>query len=78
MPLDHRLTEVDWCEVALHVAGRNNRDCRKRWYNHIAAENNRGLWSADEDARLKVAYDSHGPAWTKVAAQVVTRNGDRM
>lgn len=66
-----------WRELAKSVPGRSNKDCRRRWWNSLAAGMTKGPWSEDEDARLIEAVRLHGLSWTHVAQSVLTRNADQ-
>ena len=69
--------EQNWRLIANHVPGRDRKACRKRWCQSIGAKSRTGHWSSDEDARLSSAVQQHGPAWSRVAESVQTRNGDQ-
>jgi myb-related protein len=49
----------DWNGIASKLPGRSNKDCRKRWCK-VGANVNKGLWSPDEDDRLRKAVEEHG------------------
>ncbi|EGZ77184.1 hypothetical protein NEUTE2DRAFT_99749 [Neurospora tetrasperma FGSC 2509] len=68
---------INWCKVASHLSRRNNKDCRKRWHYNVAHNIRKGTWTREEDQRLRKAFDSHGPRWSKVAQVVGSRNGDQ-
>ena len=59
------------------MPGRSNKDCRRRWWNILAAGTTKGPWSEEEDARLTEAVWKYGFTWTHVAQAVVTRNADQ-
>ena len=77
MPGQTQLGKIDWRLIANHVPGRSNKACRKRWCQSIGATSRSGHWSPEEDYRLADAVDRYGPAWSRVAASVQTRNGDQ-
>ncbi|KAF8987966.1 hypothetical protein BDQ17DRAFT_1374509 [Cyathus striatus] len=63
-----------WLEISRHVPGRTNKDCRKRWHNHMACPRTaKGGWTAEEDALLLAAVKEHGTKWPTVADIVGTR-----
>ncbi|KAI1128809.1 hypothetical protein F5Y10DRAFT_264842 [Nemania abortiva] len=66
-----------WRELAKHVSGRSNKDCRKRWWNSLAGSTAKGVWSPEEDRRLIEAVEKYGENWMKVAGAVGTRCGDQ-
>ncbi|KAF3769427.1 hypothetical protein M406DRAFT_33586, partial [Cryphonectria parasitica EP155] len=66
-----------WRELAEHIPGRSNKDCRKRWWNSLAGGTVKGAWSPEEDRRLSNAVEKYGMNWTKVATVVGSRCGDQ-
>ncbi|KAF3052401.1 hypothetical protein E8E11_011601 [Didymella keratinophila] len=67
----------DWCQVALTLPGRTNKDCRKRWHNSVAEGLRKGQWSKSEDQLLTRGVHRFGSQWTKVATCVNTRSADQ-
>jgi hypothetical protein len=67
----------DWCQVALALPGRTNKDCRKRWHNSVAEGLKKGQWSKSEDQLLTYGVHRHGFQWTKVATCVGSRSADQ-
>lgn len=67
----------DWCQVALALPGRTNKDCRKRWHNSVAEGLKKGQWAKSEDQLLTHGVHRHGYQWTKVATCVVSRSADQ-
>ncbi|KAH6660307.1 hypothetical protein BKA67DRAFT_653500 [Truncatella angustata] len=68
---------VLWRELAKHIPGRSNKDCRKRWWNSLAGGTVKGAWSPEEDQRLTDAVKKFGTNWPQVAAVVGSRCGDQ-
>lgn len=67
----------DWCQVAMALPGRTNKDCRKRWHNSVTEGLKKGQWSMSEDQLLTRGVHQYGPQWTKVATCVNTRSADQ-
>lgn len=67
----------DWCQVALALPGRTNKDCRKRWHNSVAEGLKKGQWSKSEDQLLTHGVHRFGSQWTKVATCVNSRSADQ-
>lgn len=67
----------DWCQAALALPGRTNKDCRKRWHNSIAEGLRKGQWSRSEDQLLTHGVHRYGPQWTKVATCIDSRSADQ-
>lgn len=50
----------DWTTIAKALPGRTNKDCRKRWTNHLVGGLKKGPWDTDEDDRLRCAIEEYG------------------
>ena len=68
---------MNWHEVAKRVPGRDNKDCRKRYYNEHDGAVKKGTWSKSEDVRLEGLVREHGTQWAVVARRMETRSADR-
>ncbi|KAK5656428.1 hypothetical protein OQA88_4809 [Cercophora sp. LCS_1] len=68
---------ISWHKVAAYLPGRNNKDCRKRWYYSVSHTIKKGSWDKEEDEKLIEAVAKYGPRWSRVAAVVGSRNGDQ-
>eukprot|EP00899_Mesostigma_viride_P002882 jgi/Mesvir1/12595/Mv17925-RA.3 len=67
----------DWLGVARHVPGRNDMQCRERWFNAVSPDVRAEGWSDVEMSALFRAVSRHGVGnWTKVAAEVPGRTDD--
>ncbi|KAI9790638.1 MAG: hypothetical protein M1816_004971 [Peltula sp. TS41687] len=64
----------DWNRIAAQLPGRNNKDCRKRWYNKVAGGLRKGPWQPEEDSRLKEAIREHGQRYRDVQSRAFTRS----
>ncbi|KAJ8117214.1 hypothetical protein OPT61_g1545 [Boeremia exigua] len=67
----------DWCQIALALPGRSNKDCRKRWHNSVTDGLKKGQWSKSEDQLLTRGVHRYGYQWTKVATCVSSRSADQ-
>lgn len=67
----------DWCQIALALPGRSNKDCRKRWHNSVTEGLKKGQWSKTEDDLLTRGVHRYGSQWTKVATCVSSRSADQ-
>lgn len=65
-----------WSLIATKLPGRTNKDCRKRWLK-VCKDVNKGVWTADEDERLRRGIETYGQRWTEVAVVVGTRHADQ-
>ena len=82
--LDARLFELvkrfgqkNWIEVAKHIPGMINRQCRERYLNLKRKEGTRATvfkrWSPEEDTRLLGLYEKLGGKWSEITAQLEGR-----
>lgn len=55
-----------WTKVAAHLPGRAGRQCRERWFNHLAPEVKKGDWSKEEDEMIVAAVREHGTKWSTI------------
>ncbi|XP_060667091.1 myb protein-like [Drosophila nasuta] len=56
-----------WALIARFVNGRNGKQCRERWRNHLDPNIKKTAWTKEED---KIIYNAHiklGNQWTKIA-----------
>jgi hypothetical protein len=50
----------DWNRIAAKFTDRSNKDCRKRWVNHVSGGLKKGPWAEDESAKLCEAVQLYG------------------
>lgn len=55
-----------WTKVADHLPGRAGRQCRERWFNHLAPTVKKGDWSKEEDEMIVAAVREHGTKWSTI------------
>jgi len=55
-----------WTKVAAHLPGRMGRQCRERWFNHLAPEVKKGFWTQEEDSLILAAVREHGTRWSTI------------
>lgn len=53
-------SQINWLEVASHLEGRNNKDCRKRWVYSLTPSIRKGAWEEWEDSALCEAVEALG------------------
>ena len=63
-----------WTKVAEHLPGRMGRQCRERWFNHLAPDVKKGDWTADEDQRILAAVRRHGTKWSQIQKELPGRS----
>jgi len=63
-----------WTKVAVHLPGRMGRQCRERWFNHLAPDVRKGDWTAHEDQRILAAVRLHGTKWSQIQRELPGRS----
>ncbi|KAH7036701.1 Homeodomain-like protein [Macrophomina phaseolina] len=67
----------NWNAIARSIPDRSNKDCRKRWCNHLVGGLRKGSWDPSEDRRLSIGVKEYGLQWPLVAEEVGTRSADQ-
>ncbi|KAL1521317.1 hypothetical protein AB1Y20_020984 [Prymnesium parvum] len=55
-----------WSQVASHLPGRMGKQCRERWFNHLAPEVRKGAWTAEEDRLIMNSVRELGTKWSSI------------
>ena len=55
-----------WTKVAQQLPGRMGKQCRERWFNHLAPEVKKGEWTAEEDRLIMTSVRDHGTRWSHI------------
>lgn len=63
-PLASQGKAKDWTAIAEALPERSNKDCRKRWCNHLIGGLRKGAWEPSEDQRLAIGVKEHGQQYT--------------
>lgn len=63
-----------WAKIAAHLPGRQGKQCRERFVNHLDPELKKGEWSDDEEAVLIALHEHHGNRWANIAKQLPGRS----
>jgi hypothetical protein len=58
--------QESWRRIATLVHGRNSKQCRERWLGHMAPDNTKDQWSAQEDMILVERQALTGNQWAKI------------
>lgn len=56
-----------WTEIAKHMPGRDQHQCRERYVYYLAPDINRNEWTKEEDALLIAKRNELGNRWTLIA-----------
>lgn len=63
-----------WAKIAAHLPGRQGKQCRERYVNHLDPELKKGEWTDDEEAVLIALHENHGNRWANIAKQLPGRS----
>mmetsp|Transcript_14285 Transcript_14285/g.26789 ORF Transcript_14285/g.26789 Transcript_14285/m.26789 type:complete len:532 (-) Transcript_14285:133-1728(-) len=63
-----------WAKIAAHLPGRQGKQCRERYVNHLDPELKKGEWTDDEEAILIALHEHHGNRWANIAKQLPGRS----
>jgi hypothetical protein len=56
-----------WSLIAQHLDGRNGKQCRERWHNHLNPQINKGPWTEKEDEIIRRKHAEMGNKWAEIA-----------
>ncbi|OQR98188.1 hypothetical protein ACHHYP_09062 [Achlya hypogyna] len=62
-----------WGFIASYIPGRNGKQCRERWHNHLSPNINKGPWTELEDKRLIELQAIHGNRWAQIMKELPGR-----
>jgi len=57
----------DWSFIAEHIHGRVGKQCRERYFNHLAPDVRKEAWTDHEDEAIVHAHHVVGNKWTHIA-----------
>jgi len=57
----------DWSFIADHIPGRVGKQCRERYFNHLAPDVRKEAWTDHEDDAIVHAHHVVGNKWTNIA-----------
>jgi Myb-like DNA-binding domain len=63
-----------WAKIAAHLPGRQGKQCRERFVNHLDNELKKGEWADDEEAILIALHEIHGNRWANISKQLPGRS----
>ncbi|CAK4078538.1 unnamed protein product [Aphanomyces euteiches] len=61
-----RLGPKRWGLISSYIAGRNGKQCRERWHNHLNPSIKKGPWEPREDAVLREMQARYGNRWALI------------
>ena len=63
-----------WAKIAAHLPGRQGKQCRERFVNHLDPELKKGEWTNEEEAILIAMHQTHGNRWANISKQLPGRS----
>jgi len=63
-----------WAKIAAHLPGRQGKQCRERFVNHLDPELKKGEWTDDEEAILIAMHQHYGNRWANIAKNLPGRS----
>lgn len=63
-----------WAKIASHLPGRQGKQCRERFVNHLDPELKKGEWTDDEESILIAMHETHGNRWANISKQLPGRS----
>lgn len=67
---------ANWSELAKHLAGRNGKQCRERWYNCLDPNIKSGPWAQEEDELIIRSVQEIGTKWSEIAKKLPGRTSN--
>lgn len=64
---------LNWARVAQLVPGRNRKQCRERWCNHLDPVLTKRRWTPEEDSVVIALQRELGNKWARISNQMVGR-----
>jgi hypothetical protein len=76
--LVHRYGDHEaWKHICLELGGRNTKQCRERWNNHLNPDLRHGDWTAEEDVIIE-SMRGKGAGWAEIAKQLKGRTDNKV
>ena len=72
------LKTTRWSAISLALPGRNGKQCRERWHNHLKPDINKDDWTREEDAIVFCAHAEMGNKWTEIARRLNGRTDNQV
>ncbi|XP_062361380.1 snRNA-activating protein complex subunit 4 isoform X2 [Cinclus cinclus] len=70
--------EKDWYKIRTEVPGRNDAQCRERYFKVLHWNVKKGKWSLEEEEQLIELVGKHGLGhWSKIASDLIHRTGSQ-
>ena len=63
-----------WAKIAKHLPGRQGKQCRERFVNHLDPQLKKGEWTDDEEAILIAMHEQDGNRWSNISKHLPGRS----
>lgn len=63
-----------WSQIAQSIPGRNGKQCRERWTNHLNPDIRKDDWTYEEEQQLTQAHKDLGNRWALLAKRLPNRS----
>lgn len=71
--LIERFGAARWSTIAAYMPGRQGKQCRERWHNHLNPDILKSAWREDEEWRLFLLHRLYGNKWAILAQMIAGR-----
>lgn len=71
--LIQRFGPARWSTIACHMQGRQGKQCRERWHNHLNPDIVKTCWLEEEEWLLFLLYKLYGSRWAVLAHMIPGR-----
>ena len=73
LKLVHKYGPEKWTSIATHLPGREGKQCRERWHNHLNPDIKKVPWTDEEDWLLFLHHRVYGNRWADFAKAMIGR-----
>ena len=73
-----RLFGRKWAKIATFLPGRQGKQCRERFVNHLDPELKKGHWTDDEEAILISLHERYGNRWAGISKHLAGRSDNEV
>ncbi|KAF6005131.1 hypothetical protein F1559_001080 [Cyanidiococcus yangmingshanensis] len=72
--LVRQIGEKSWSRLATFLEGRTGKQCRERWFHHLAPGVNKSPWTEEEEQVLREKHAEFGNRWALIARYLPGRS----